>query len=79
MLDDRRAFGEDRAVLIEQRRFSERVDGLQFGRRAHRLGISRVAFDLIGQPHFLEAPQEPLRAAVFEMMDNAHKVSLKDR
>ena len=57
MLDDRRAFGVDRAVFVKQGRLAEGVDAFQFGRRAHRPWVTLIAFDLIGQPHFLEAPQ----------------------
>ena len=71
VFDDRAGFRDGVAVVGDDRRFAERMDRAQLGRRAH-VGLALVADDLVGHAEFFQQPQHALRAGIVEMMDGEH-------
>lgn len=70
MLDDRPRFHDDAAIIFEQRRFAERVNGTQFGRREVGDGIALIMADRIRRAELLEQPEDALRTTVVDVVDN---------
>src|SRR3546814_2822966 len=73
IFEDRPRLRDDAVVGIgidDHRRLAERVNAGERRRSEHRLRIAFVAADLIRQIEFLEQPQHPLRARIFEMVDD---------
>ncbi len=59
---DGAGLGDNPAAIGNNRRFAERVDLLQLGRRQQGLLVALVGDDLVGQPKLFEQPQNALRA-----------------
>ena len=61
IFDDRAGLHDGVAVVGDDRRFSERMDGAQLRRRAH-VRLALIADDLIGHTEFFQQPEHTLRA-----------------
>ena len=73
ILDDRAAFGDAGAAILDERRFAERMRLLEFGGREIGFGIALVGHDVVIRAQLFQQPEYPLRAAVVEVMDgNRH-------
>jgi hypothetical protein len=72
IFNDGAGFGDPRVALVQHRRLAERVDGLQGGGRQHGLRVALIPLHLIGQAHFLQQPEDPLRAGIVEVVDGDH-------
>jgi hypothetical protein len=69
IFDDRTRFVDDVAIVLNQWRFSERMDGPQAGRSKIGDSVPLVLNDFIRNRQFLKQPKDALRPAVIEMMD----------
>ena len=75
IFDDRARFGDQPSTIVEQRRFSERMNGEQFGRCEIGRRVTAIMHNRIVGADFFEQPQNPLRPAVVQMMDDqAHGI-----
>ena len=70
---DRAGLRDGVAVVGDDGRFAERMNGAQFLRRAH-VRLALIADDLVGHAEFFEQPQHALRAGIVEMMNRQHGV-----
>ncbi len=73
VFDDGAGFGDRLALIGDDRRLAQRVDGEQLGRGGHGLGVPLVALDLVRQAELLQQPQDALRTGIVEMMDGQHR------
>ena len=76
---DGAAFKDDLAIGFDHRALAQRMHGLQFRRRQIGHGVAIVMLDLVGRSQFFQQPQDALRAAVVEMVNNDHGNSLRNR
>ncbi len=67
---DRAGFDQPMAVHLHHRRAAERMDGAQRGGRTHGARIALVAAHLIGFAKLLQQPEDSLRPAILQMMDD---------
>ena len=70
IVHDRASLDQAMTVDLHHRGAAERVNGAQRGGRAHGLSIAFVAADVIGFAQFLQQPEDALRPAVVQMMDD---------
>src|ERR1700716_1205363 len=68
---DRARLRDGVAIVGDDRRFSERMNRAQLGRRAH-IRLTLIADDLVRKPKFFQQPQHALGAGIVEMMDGEH-------
>ena len=73
---DRAGLGDGVAIVGDDGRFAERVNGAQFLRRAH-VRLALIADDLVGHAELFEQPQHALRAGIVEMMNRQHGVPFR--
>ena len=77
IFDDRARFLDHPSIVLEQRRFAERMDGFQLGWREIGHGVALIVADFVWSADFLKQPQYALRAAVVQMVDDqAHRILL---
>ena len=70
---DRAGLGDGVAVVGNDGRFAERMDGAQLLRRPH-VRLALIADDLVGHAELFEQPQHALRAGIVEVMNRQHGV-----
>jgi hypothetical protein len=72
IFDDQSGLGERLPLILDDRRFAERVYALHFIRRQHGLLVAFVARDLVGNTQLLQEPEDPLAARIVQMVDTNH-------
>jgi hypothetical protein len=70
---DRAGLGDGVAVVRDDGRFAERMNGAQLLWRPH-VRLTLVADDLVRDAELFEEPQHALRAGIVEMMNRQHGV-----
>ena len=70
VFDDRPGFDQRMAVMLNHRRLAERVHLPELRRGEHGGLVPLIALDFVRQPELLEQPEDALRAAVLEVMDD---------
>ena len=70
---DRAGLGDGVAIVGDDGRFAERMNGAQLLRRPH-VRLALIADDLVGHAELFEQPQHALRAGIVEMMNRQHGV-----
>ncbi|MNV70297.1 hypothetical protein D3C71_1632540 [compost metagenome] len=73
VFEDRAGFGQHQGIVLQHRRFSQRVHVAQRLRRQPGLGIALVVDDLVRQAQFFEHPQHAQRARVVQMVHLDHR------
>lgn len=62
IFDDQAGLGQLSSVVLDHRRFAERVDVLQFLGRQHCPLVALIANDFVGRAQFFEQPEDALAA-----------------
>ncbi len=55
-------FGQHQFAVAQHRRFTQRMHGLELGRRQPVAALAGIGFELVGQAHFFQQPEDALRA-----------------
>ena len=79
VFQDGARLGHHAGAVGDHRRLAQWVDGQQFGRGQHGLGVALVAPDLVGNAQLLQQPQHALGAGVVQVVDGDHAAQCRQR